>query len=38
VSATVTATAFGYSSDDPVTARIAKQLSLTSSTWWEPQP
>jgi hypothetical protein len=33
-----TATAFGYSSDDPVTARIARQLIVGTSTWWEPQP
>lgn len=36
--AAATATAFGHSSDDPVTARIARQLIVGTSTWWEPQP
>jgi hypothetical protein len=36
--ATATATAFGLTSDEPVTARIARQLIVGTSTWWEPQP
>jgi hypothetical protein len=36
--ATATATAFGHTSDDPVTARIARQVIVGTSTWWEPQP
>jgi hypothetical protein len=35
--ATATATAFGHTSDDPVTARIASQLTVGTSTWWELQ-